>query len=44
MLASTDVLALGVLQAARDRGLGVPRDLSVTGYDDIEESSRAFPR
>ncbi len=43
VLASTDVLALGVLQAARERGLGVPRDLSVTGYDDIEESGRGLP-
>ena len=43
VLASTDVLALGVLQAARDQGLDVPRDLSVTGYDDIEESSRGVP-
>ena len=43
VLASTDVLALGVLQAARDRGLSVPRDLSVAGYDDIEESSRSLP-
>jgi DNA-binding LacI/PurR family transcriptional regulator len=43
VLASTDVLALGVLQAARELGLHVPRDLSVTGYDDIEESSRGHP-
>jgi DNA-binding LacI/PurR family transcriptional regulator len=43
VLASTDVLALGVLQAARELGLHVPRDLSVTGYDDIDESGRAHP-
>ncbi len=43
VLASTDVLALGVLQAARELGLRVPRDLSVTGYDDIDESGRALP-
>jgi len=43
VLASTDVLALGVQQAARDLDLGVPGDLSVTGYDDIEESGRGFP-
>jgi DNA-binding LacI/PurR family transcriptional regulator len=43
VLASTDVLALGVLQAARDLGLDVPGDLSLTGYDDIEESSRGLP-
>jgi DNA-binding LacI/PurR family transcriptional regulator len=43
VLASTDVLALGVLQTARELGLSVPRDLSVTGYDDIEESGRGGP-
>jgi DNA-binding LacI/PurR family transcriptional regulator len=43
VLASTDVLALGVLQAARELDLSVPRDLSVTGFDDIEESSRVLP-
>ena len=43
VLASTDVLALGVLQAARELGLHVPRDLSVTGYDDIDESGRGHP-
>ena len=43
VLASTDVLALGVLQAARELGRSVPRDLSVAGYDDIEESARALP-
>ena len=43
VLASTDVLALGVLRAARELGLNVPGDLSVIGYDDIEESARAVP-
>ena len=37
------MLALGVLQAARELDLNVPRDLSVTGFDDIEESSRVLP-
>jgi DNA-binding LacI/PurR family transcriptional regulator len=43
VLASTDVLALGVARAARDRGLRVPGDLSVTGFDDIGEAGRALP-
>jgi LacI family transcriptional regulator len=34
VLASSDVQALGVLEAARRLGLAVPRDLSVVGYDD----------
>jgi DNA-binding LacI/PurR family transcriptional regulator len=33
-----DLMALGALQAASDRGLRVPTDLTVTGYDDIPEA------
>lgn len=43
VLACTDVLALGVLQAAAELGVRVPEDLSVVGFDDIEESHRASP-
>jgi DNA-binding LacI/PurR family transcriptional regulator len=32
----SDTQAMGVLEAARDAGLGVPEDLTVIGYDDIE--------
>jgi LacI family transcriptional regulator len=39
IFASSDVAALGVLAAARDAGLQVPRDLSVLGFDDIVEAS-----
>ncbi len=35
VLAQSDLLAVGVLQAARDLGLEVPRDLSVTGFDGV---------
>lgn len=34
VFASSDFLAAGVLQAANSLGLGVPRDLSVIGFDD----------
>ncbi|MQY07874.1 LacI family DNA-binding transcriptional regulator [Actinomadura macrotermitis] len=34
LFATHDVLAAGALQAARDAGRSVPRDLSVVGYDD----------
>lgn len=38
IFAASDTQALGVLEAAQDRGLHVPEDLSVIGYDDIEIS------
>jgi LacI family transcriptional regulator len=41
IFAASDVQATGVLEAARDRGLDVPRDLSVVGFDDIEISAYA---
>ncbi|MGM1018613.1 MAG: LacI family DNA-binding transcriptional regulator [Actinomycetota bacterium] len=36
-----DVLAIGALEAARQRGLSVPGDLTITGFDDVPEASRA---
>lgn len=35
IVAHNDEVALGVLQLARQRGLHVPRDLAVTGWDDV---------
>lgn len=35
ILAMSDQLAFGVLRAAASRGLAVPGDLSVVGYDDV---------
>jgi LacI family transcriptional regulator len=35
IFAGADIAALGVLRAAEERGLRVPEDLSVTGYDNI---------
>lgn len=35
IFASSDVQAMGVMQAAQDAGLRVPDDLSIIGYDDI---------
>lgn len=36
VFAASDTQALGVLAAARGRGLSVPADLSVVGYDDVD--------
>jgi LacI family transcriptional regulator len=38
IVAASDVHAFGILGAARDLGLGVPDDLSVTGHDDVDMS------
>jgi DNA-binding LacI/PurR family transcriptional regulator len=43
ILALTDVLALGVLEAAAERGIAVPGGLSVIGFDDTPESAAASP-
>lgn len=36
-----DVMALGALTAAAERGLRVPADLTITGYDDIPQAAVA---
>ncbi|CAN5568033.1 MAG: substrate-binding domain-containing protein [Rubrobacter sp.] len=43
ILATSDQIAFGVLEAARGMGLSVPGDLSVVGYDDVPEAARANP-
>jgi DNA-binding LacI/PurR family transcriptional regulator len=41
--ASTDVLAIGALHAAHERGLRVPDQLSITGFDDIPVAAFSVP-
>lgn len=41
ILATTDQLALGAIEAATERGLRVPEDLSVVGFDDIPAAGPA---
>lgn len=36
IFAASDTQALGVMEAIRQRGLRIPEDISVVGYDDIE--------
>jgi DNA-binding LacI/PurR family transcriptional regulator len=43
VIATSDQMALGVIDAARERGLRVPEDLSVAGFDDIEAAARSHP-
>lgn len=43
IVCTTDQLAIGAMQAASDRGLRVPDDLSVTGFDDVPDAARCVP-
>ncbi len=38
-----DYMAIGAMRAARSRGLSVPRDLSITGFDNIQLSQFTDP-
>ncbi|MFI9566247.1 LacI family DNA-binding transcriptional regulator [Streptomyces rishiriensis] len=44
VLAGTDVVAAGAMQALRAAGLRVPEDVSITGYDDIPLASQLTPQ
>lgn len=39
ILAASDQLALGAMEAARERGIAVPEQLSIVGFDDIPEAA-----
>jgi DNA-binding LacI/PurR family transcriptional regulator len=41
VVCTSDVLALGALQHASARGLSVPDDLTITGFDGVPEAGRA---
>ena len=43
IFAANDLMALGVLQAVREAGLDVPRDIAVVGMDDTELATTAWP-
>jgi LacI family transcriptional regulator len=43
IFACSDVMAVGVYDAASNLGLRVPRDLSVVGFDDVPEAQWAVP-
>jgi LacI family transcriptional regulator len=43
IFASSDLQAVGVLRAAHERGLRVPEDLAVIGFDGTKESEFCWP-
>lgn len=43
VFSSNDEMAAGVLHAARERGLSVPEDLSIIGFDDTATAAHIWP-
>ncbi|MDC7235292.1 MAG: LacI family DNA-binding transcriptional regulator, partial [Spirochaetales bacterium] len=43
MVCFSDYIAMGAMKAVREKGLRIPEDISVTGFDDIEMSSYVDP-
>jgi len=43
IFASNDMSAIGVYKAAQEKGMRIPQDLSVIGFDNIRESSLLIP-
>ena len=43
IFAASDVTAFGVIDAIKDKGLRVPDDISVVGFDDIPAASQVHP-
>ena len=44
IIAMSDVMAMGALRAIHDAGLRVPQDISLIGYDGIEQAAYCVPR
>ncbi len=44
IFACNDIMAVGAICAAKDKGLGVPGDIAIIGFDDIALASFISPR
>jgi DNA-binding LacI/PurR family transcriptional regulator/signal transduction histidine kinase len=43
VVAANDLMAVGAMRALAERGIDVPREVSVTGFDDTEDSRFSVP-
>jgi DNA-binding LacI/PurR family transcriptional regulator len=43
VFAASDLTAIGAIQAIQSRGLAVPDDVAVIGFDDVPQAADAFP-
>jgi LacI family transcriptional regulator len=44
IFASNDMMALGAMDAIRDKGLSIPDDISVIGFDNIPQAIISYPK
>ncbi|HUV06356.1 MAG TPA: LacI family DNA-binding transcriptional regulator, partial [Spirochaetia bacterium] len=43
VMAINDIVAMGAMEAIKERGLKIPEDISVLGFDDIDLASEVIP-
>ena len=43
IFAANDLMAIGVMQGLRDRGISIPREIAVAGFDDISAAKLVTP-
>jgi len=43
IVAANDITAFGAMESARQLGISIPDELSITGFDDLPEASERYP-